>query len=297
MLLRYFLFIALLLGFNAAPSSGQASVKTYVNYGFAETNITYAKVGTTELKLDFYRYRRGTAQKRPTLVFFHGGGWRGGSKEAYSLRVLPWLEAGWNVANVDYRLTGTALAPEAVEDCRCALRWIISNAEKYQVNTDAIVVSGQSAGGHLALMTGMATTESSFDRNCPGAPIRVAAIVNWFGITDVGDLLTGKNKTEFATNWIGADRLSDTELVRRVSPLSYVRPDVPPIITIHGDADPLVPYAHAVRLHEQLTKSGVRNKLISIRGGDHGDFTYPESRRAYRAIMKFLKPISSGKSD
>ena len=95
--------------------------------------------------------------------------------------------------NVEYRLTRVARAPAAVEDCRCALRWVFENAEKYSFDTERIIVSGQSAGGHLALMTGMAASEESFDRNCPGRPVKVAAIVNWFGITDVGDLLAGES--------------------------------------------------------------------------------------------------------
>lgn len=138
-------------------------------------------------------------------------------------------------------------------------------------------------------MTGMAAKEAAFDTNCPGSETKVAAIVNWFGITDVGDLLQGKNKTEFASNWIGKDRLEQTALVKLVSPLTYIREGLPPIITIHGDADPLVPYPHAVRLHEGLRKSNVINRLVTIKKGDHGDFSAKDSIEAYKAIFKFLK--------
>lgn len=274
------------------PSAAEWTAEVMVDYGFIEPNITYGRAGDTDLKLDLYRPKRvkpGT--KLPTLVWIHGGGWRRGSKESYSLRVLPWLEMGWNVVNVEYRLSGVARAPGAVEDCRCALRWVIANAGKYGIDTDRIVVSGQSAGGHLALMTGMAAEESAFDANCPGPKTRVAAVVNWFGITDVGDLLAGKNRTEFATEWIGADRVGDARLVRSVSPLSYVRAGLPPIITIHGDKDPLVPYGHAVRLHDALTAAGVANRLVTVKGGDHGDFSKKDSVRAYREIRKFLKRL------
>lgn len=265
------------------------TVEVFVDYGFIEPNITYARAGDVDLKLDVYRPKVKDPKKLPTLMWIHGGGWRGGSKESYSLRVLPWLEMGWNVVNVEYRLTGVARAPAAVEDCRCALRWIVANADKYSFDPDRIVVSGQSAGGHLALMTGMATGETLFDKNCPGDPVKVAAVVNWFGITDVGDLLQGKNKTEFASNWIGQDRLDDAVLIRNVSPLSYVRSGLPPIITIHGDKDPLVPYDHAVRLHKKLTDAGVVNELFTVKGGDHGDFSKQDSIAAYKEIRKFLK--------
>lgn len=265
------------------------TVEVFVDYGFIEPNITYATADGIELKLDVYRPKVKNPKKLPTLIWIHGGGWRGGSKESYSLRVLSWLEMGWNVVNVEYRLTGVARAPAAVEDCRCALRWVFENAGMYSFDTERIVVSGQSAGGHLALMTGMATDETSFDKNCPGKPVKVAAIVNWFGITDVGDLLQGKNKTEFASNWIGQDRFGDAGLISRVSPLSYVRAGLPPIITIHGDKDPLVPYDQAVRLHKSLTDAGGVNELFTVKNGAHGDFSKEDSKKAYRAIRKFLQ--------
>ena len=285
-------FALLVLCFPAIgqiSEAGKWAIEAYTKYGFIEPNITYVTAGGMDMNLDVYRPKVKNPKPLPTLVFMHGGGWRAGTKESYSLRVLPWLEKGWNVVNVEYRVTSMARAPAAVEDCRCALRWVIANAEKYSFDTSKIVVSGQSAGGHLALMTGMAANESAFDTNCKGAETKVAAIVNWFGITDVGDLLQGTNKTEFAANWIGKDRLAQYELIKLVSPLTYVRPGLPPIITIHGDADPLVPYSHAVRLHEALNTAKVSNELFTVRKGDHGDFSVKDSIAAYNAIFRFLK--------
>lgn len=280
--------------FAQLSEAGKWAIEAYSTYGFIEPNIVYEKVDGMEMKLDVYRPKVKIAKPLPTLIFIHGGGWRAGTKESYSLRVLPWLEKGWNVVNVEYRVTSMGRAPAAVEDCRCALRWVIENAEKYSFDKNKIVVSGQSAGGHLALMTGMATKESVFDKNCGGAETRVAAIINWFGITDVGDLLQGKNKTEFASNWIGADRFNQLDLIKQVSPLTYIREGLPPIITIHGDADPLVPYSHAVRLHEGLTSAKVPNQLFTVKKGDHGDFSVKDSIEAYKAIFKFLKKYGIG---
>lgn len=277
------------IAFAQISEAGKWAVEAYSTYGFIEPNLVYEKVEGMEMKLDVYRPKVKIAKPLPTLIFIHGGGWRAGTKESYSLRVLPWLEKSWNVVNVEYRVTSMGRAPAAVEDCRCALRWVIENAEKYSFDKNKIVVSGQSAGGHLALMTGMATRETAFDKNCAGAETRVAAIVNWFGITDVGDLLQGKNKTEFASNWIGADRFNQLDLIKQVSPLTYIREGLPPIITIHGDADPLVPYSHAVRLHEGLTTAKVPNQLFTVKKGDHGDFSVKDSISAYQAIFKFLK--------
>ena len=103
-----------------------------------------------------------------------------------ALRVLPDLEMGFSVVNISYRLTPVALAPAAVEDARCALRWVVKNAKEYAFDVSKIVVTGHSAGGHLALTTGFLPGGGELDREClgPEEP-KVAAVLNWFGITDV----------------------------------------------------------------------------------------------------------------
>jgi acetyl esterase/lipase len=250
-------------------------------------NVTYVTANNWEAKLDVYVPREVTAPN-PTLIYIHGGGWVGGAKETSWLQLLPYLEAGWSVVNVEYRLARISLAPAAVEDCRCALRWVIRNARQYNFDTSKLVVTGHSAGGHLSLTTGMLPSSAGLDRGCPGSEeLKVAAIVNWFGITDVVDLLDGANMKEYAVAWLSS-MTNREEIARRVSPLTYVRNGLPPIITIHGDADPVVPYSHAVRLQETLTKAGVPNQLVTIPGGKHGGFSRDEASRAFAAIREFL---------
>ena len=251
-------------------------------------NITYLVANNYEAKLDVYK-RRDTTGPQPTLIFIHGGGWVGGTKEGSLMSLLPWFEMGWNVVNVEYRLGRVSLAPAAVEDCLCALRYIAANAKQYDIDVNRLVVSGESAGGHLSLTTGMIPESAGLDRQCPGVPLpKVAAIVNFYGITDVGDLLDGKNQKSYAVAWMGSMPERD-EIARRVSPINYVRPGLPPILTIHGDADPTVPYDHAVRLHEALSKAGVTNQLLTIPGGKHGGFTPEERSRVFSTIREFLE--------
>lgn len=250
-------------------------------------NITYLKANNVDLKLDVYRPAAAEGPL-PTFIYMHGGGWVGGNKEGNILRLLPFIESGWAVVNVQYRLGNVSLAPAAVEDCLCALRWVIRNAEEYGFDSSRIVVSGNSAGGHLALTTGMLPASAGLDRQCPGnEPLQVAAIVNWYGITDVADLLEGDNMKTYAVQWMGS--LPDRhEIAERVSPLNYVRRGLPPIITIHGDADPTVPYMHATRLQSALNEAGVPNQLVTIPDGLHGRFAADEMLRAYGEIFKFL---------
>ena len=250
-------------------------------------NLTYLTANNYEAKLDIYK-RRDVAAPQPTLIWIHGGGWVGGTKESQITSFLPWLEMGWNVVNVEYRLGRVSLAPAAVEDCLCALRYVATHAKTYGIDPSRLVVSGGSAGGHLSLTTGMIPESAGLDRQCPGVPLpKVAAIVNFYGITDVGDLLDGPNLKTYAVAWMGSLPNRD-EIARRVSPLTYVRPGLPPILTIHGDADPTVPYTHAVRLHEALAKAGVPNQLLTIPGGRHGNFTPDERTRIFVTIREFL---------
>jgi len=250
-------------------------------------NITYLAVNNYEAKLDVYK-RRDTAGGQPTLIWIHGGGWVGGAKEGALMSLLPWLEMGWNVVNLEYRLGRVSLAPAAVEDCLCALRYVAANAKTYDIDASRLVVSGDSAGGHLSLTTGMIPESAGLDRQCPGAPLpKVAAIVNWYGITDVVDLLDGPNRKPYAVQWMGS-LPNREEIARRVSPLTYVRQGLPPILSIHGDADPTVPYNHAVWLHEALSKAGVPNQLLRVPGGKHGGFTPDERTRIFVAIREFL---------
>jgi acetyl esterase/lipase len=288
--------IAMLVTAAMVVGAGSASAQLNETETFAShlsntyrvvPNVTYHKANNRENKVDLY-LPRDVDGPVPVLVYIHGGGWRGGSKESSVLRLLPWLEKGWAVVNVQYRLAEVSLAPAAVEDCLCALRWVTQNAETYNIDADRIVVTGNSAGGHLALTTGMIPASAGLDRECPGPEeLSVAAIINWYGITDVGDLLDGENMKTYAVTWMGSmpNRL---EIAARVSPLSYVRSGLPPILTIHGDADPTVPYQHGVRLHEELRKVGVANELHTVPGGGHGGFNRDETVAIFDTIERFL---------
>jgi len=297
------LCVAILVG--CIPSLGQAQAPgsdKWADYVAGDCdvlpNITYSTANNTELKLDLYLPRNRSALS-PTLIFFHGGGWVEGQKERNVLFLLPYLSFGWAVVNVEYRLARNSPAPAAVEDCRCALRWATYHAKEYNLDPSKIVLTGTSAGGHLALITGMLPAGSIFDRQCPTdnstrwkegtePQTKVAAIINWFGITDVGDLLDGPNAKHYAMEWLGS--LSNREeLARQVSPITYVRAGLPPILTIHGDEDDIVPYNQAVRLHAGLDKAGVPNQLVTIRGRKHGGFNRQELLNSYAAIREFLR--------
>src|SRR5438874_1817543 len=191
---------------SSLPARAQSadSVRDFVHVAGSyqlTPDITYRTASNWDAKLDLYQ-PRGAKAPNTTMIFFHGGGWTNGTKEASTLSLLPYLQMGWAIVNVEYRMTNVALAPAAVEDARCALRWVYRNAAQYNFDTSRIITSGQSAGGHLALITGVLPMSAGFDNTCPGDrlggasaagptntnELKVAAVVDWYGIADVNEL-------------------------------------------------------------------------------------------------------------
>jgi len=260
------------------------------HYGVG-ANITYGVFNNTPEHLDVWENHAANGAPVPTLVYFHGGGWVFGDKGGAPNLFLPYIERGWNVVNVEYRMASNSNAPAAVEDSRCALRWVYDNAAKYHFDLTRIVLTGHSAGGHLALITGMLPKGSELDDACPQSPdtpeIKPAAIVNWYGISDVDDLLSGPDRKTYAVMWVGSGA-NRHEIAKQSSPLTYVRPGQPPVISIHGDRDDTVPYSQSERLKKALDQAGVKNELVTIPGGSHGGFSDEQTLRAFREIWKFL---------
>ncbi|HTR00831.1 MAG TPA: prolyl oligopeptidase family serine peptidase, partial [Candidatus Acidoferrum sp.] len=152
-----------------------------------------------------------------------------------------------------------------------------------------IVATGQSSGGHLALMLGM-MADQGWDKGCPaGTTPKVAAVINWFGVTDVPDVIDGPHKSNGALSWFGSMPLPDAiALAKKLSPINYVRNGLPPILTIQGDADPVVPYAQGVALDKALDKTNVKHQHLTIPGGGHGRFKADERKKIYETINAFL---------
>ncbi len=253
----------------------------------AERDVVYKSVKGFDAKVDLYIPYE--LKPGPTIVYIHGGGWSNGSKEQYALWFLPYLQLGMRVVSVQYRLAGVAPAPAAVEDCRCALRWVFQNAGKYGFDPTRIVLTGGSAGGHLVLLTGMLQASDGFDKDCPGPELpKVAGIINYYGPTDLVSAFDLKEKN--LMNWLRGVE-NPKEMARRLSPLTYVRAGLPPILTLHGDADEIVPYEDALKLRAALDRAGVPNELLTSPGGKHGRFRWSDETtiKAQRTIEAFLR--------
>jgi len=249
-------------------------------------NIVYGKESGQEQVLDVYTVP--SAKPTPVIVYFHGGAWWKGERPASYGGFRAFLAAGISVVTVEYRLTGVAPAPAAVQDVRCSLAWVKANAEKYHFDTSRVIVYGTSAGGHLALMAGMLPTTNDVDLpQCRDVP-KVAAILDFYGPYDLSPTAMGAYKSPSVGKWLGSvpDQLA---YGRKMSPSSYVKPGQPPTFIVHGDADPVVPYQQSVELQHALDKVKVPNGLYTVHGGGHGNFSEEEKPKTMLLSLEFLK--------
>jgi acetyl esterase/lipase len=260
----------------------------------SQLNVVYAKVNDWEGKMDLY-LPASSGKPTPLIINIHGGGWNHGTKEEQG-GFTPYFKAGFAVANIEYRLTSQATAPAAIEDTRCALIYLIKNANALHLDPNKIVIMGGSAGGHLALMGGLLQNNHIFDTNCMGVEnINVAAIIDKYGIADVNDWAYGPYiKSKSATNWLGTKK-EDQNFIKSVSPISWVKSTSPPVFIVHGDADPTVSYQESVALHQALLAAGVKTEFITIPGGLHGKFDKDQNAMLNTAIFKFINELEAFK--
>jgi acetyl esterase/lipase len=256
----------------------------------AKLDVVYTKVKGWEGRADLY-LNPNASKPTPVIINIHGGGWRSGTKESQG-GFNTFFKTGFAVANMEYRLSGQAIAPAAVEDTRCMLVYLIKNAKELNIDVNKIVIMGGSAGGHLALMGGLLGNDHRFDTNCPGVEnIKVAAIINKYGIADIWDWTFGpERKSSSPKLWLG-DNINNEAFIKSVSPIYYVNKNSPPIFIVHGDSDPTVPYQQSVDLYKKLKKAGVKSEFITVRGGLHGKFDREKNNEINKSIIEFLKSI------
>lgn len=291
---RFLTILIFLLPVYLVAQNNADSTYKPVEYpeGFtALLNVTYTKVNGWEGKVDLYLPPKKNT-RTPVVINIHGGGWKNGVKESQG-GFSTFFKAGFAVVNMEYRLTGQATAPAAIEDTRCVLIYLIKNAKDLNIDVNKIIIMGGSAGGHLALMGGLLANDHRFDTNCPGVEnIKVAAIIDKYGITDVWDWAYGPNLTsKSATQWLG-DKAKDEAFAKSVSPIYYITKNSPPVFIIHGDADPTVPYQQSVDLHKKLLEAGVKTEFITVPGGLHGKFDKEKNSEINKAIIKFIAELN-----
>ena len=252
-------------------------------------DVEYLRTPQRALHLDIYLHPEAHTEPVPLLVYFHGGGWARGAPPETWTGFRRYINAGFSVATVEYRLSGEARAPAAVQDARCALQWLGDNAAKFGVDPSRIVVMGTSAGGHIALMAGLLGDENAVDVPACANPPGVAAILDFYGPTDLTVLKSRSGQRHPTVVAFTGEGEEGERVEQLVSPISYVAADSPPVFIVHGTSDPVVPIDQSYTLAARLKKAGVPHRLSVVSGGEHGKFGKAEQAKVIDDALKFFR--------
>ena len=249
-------------------------------------DLEYVARGHARNKLDLYLPAK-VDRPLPVIVWIHGGGWSGGSKEdclAVALVTNPLVTKGYAVASINYRFSQHAIFPAQIEDCKAAIRWLRANAKKYNLDASHIGVWGASAGGHLVALLGTTGGVKELEGN--GGNLdqssRVQCGVDWFGPTDFARMGGWQDKPDSPmARLVGGPVKDKQELAAKANPITYVGKDSAPFLIMHGEEDKVVPMNQSELLDEALRKAGVESTLVRIPKNGHGgsDFVNPENRK------------------
>jgi acetyl esterase/lipase len=239
------------------------------------TDIEYARVGDTSLKLDLYQPEGAVAA--PLLVWVHGGGWEAGTKIPMPLTAL--VERGFAIASLDFRPASQARFPGQVHDIRAGVRFLRASAARYGYDATRIGILGASSGGHLAALVGVsagvAELEGALGEHV-GESSAVAAIVSYFGASNLTTILA--QSTPFGlrirepalARLLGGPPDADASLARLASPVFHVDPTDPPLLLLHGDQDPQMPINQSHELEGAYVAQGLTATLVVVHGAAHG---------------------------
>ncbi len=265
----------LVVGWGLAGAAGCGEIQV-------EKDVTYGRAGDVDLKLDLARPAKGEGPF-PAIVFIHGGGWSGGNRAAYRAAIEEAARRGYVAVTVSYRLVkydaakketavGEPIFPAQVHDVKAAVRWLRSQADKYKIDPQRIGVTGASAGGHLSLMVGLTGAGDQLEGESGHAEhsSRVQAVVNVFGPTEMTSCYEKSSVAWLFRLFLGGTPEEAADRYRAASPVTYATPDDPPVLTLHGDQDALVPVQQATLLDEKLKAAGVDHTLIILKGQGHG---------------------------
>jgi acetyl esterase/lipase len=226
----------------------------------------------------------------PAVIEIYGSAWFGNNLKGTDLATLgkALLDAGFAVVMPNHRSSSDAKYPAQIQDIKAVVRFVRANAEKYQIDTSFIGITGYSSGGHLAALAGTSGlikgyTVGSITEDIEGNVGRflnysssVNAVVDWFGPTDFlvmdscGSSLNHNASNSPESSLIGGSIQDNKDKCALADPITYVDTNDPPFLILHGDADPLVPHCESELLFSALQKANVTSQFVLVPNGQHG---------------------------
>jgi acetyl esterase/lipase len=229
-----------------------------------------------------------TAGLHPVILYLHSGAWITGDR--FGGPALRQATRGYAVASIDYRLAPAYIWPAQVEDAKAAVRWLRANAARFHLDPNHIAVFGTSAGGHIGAVLGTSAGVDTLEGLALGNAqysSRVQAVVDLYGPTDLLKIeeqklpcipLDGNAAYMPPSLLMGCPIQQCQERTRTASPMSYVTPDDPPFLIMHGLLDCLVPFKQSIDLQASLVAAGVSSKLVLLPNGEHGGRAFDDAK-------------------
>lgn len=197
------------------------------------------------------------------VAYVHGGAWMRGDKSEAAILAATMTAQGYLVASINYRLYPSAKFPAMIEDVKCAIRFLRANAAQYNLDPQRVGAVGVSAGGHLVALLGTAEQSAGWDvGEYLDQSSRVQAVVAISAPTDLTRKFPNADQDILAQAGPGQD-------LAAASPITYVSPDDPPFLLIHGTRDELVPYEQAQLMYARLLQANVPAQLVTVQNGNH----------------------------
>lgn len=289
-------------GYDPAPNTSIPIMAIARPFNFraakveAIRNIAYAQGGRRAL-LDIYRPRDVELDRAPVLIQIHGGGWMIGHKQQQGLLLMNMMaELGWVCVSINYRLAPKHPWPAQIIDVKKAIAWVRDNIATYGGDPDYLVLTGGSAGGHLASLAAL-TSPPEFQPGFEGADTSVAGCVPFYGVYDLAGLTGSKGALMMRDDFLGPmvfkkNPRTDLEVFVEASPLSHVRADAPDFFVLHGVNDSLVEVKQArafVKALREVSTSTV--SYAELPGTQHAFEVFSSVRSQYtlRAVTRWLE--------
>jgi acetyl esterase/lipase len=252
----------------------------------SEKDVTFAKAGDLDLKLDIYRPEG--ESRRAAILFFHGGGWRSGSREAMRPDARAMASHGFVGLPAQYRLLGQSPWPAQIEDVKAAIRWARAHAGELGIEADRIILWGSSAGAHLSLLAAGTPNDPHFegDSGPRGVSSDVAGVIAVHPPTGFHVGEAPGRATTSATGLMGES--ATVEEARAGSPISYVSERFPPTLLLHGAYDRLVNHAASQAMCDALRAAKAPVDLHLFHGHNHGFAALPSMRTMIAAEAAYF---------
>jgi len=266
----------------------------------AEGTVDYLRdVGERSLTLDLYLPEAAAEQRSPLIVWIHGGAWRSGSKK--SVPVTAWIDHGFAIASIDYRLSPEARFPAQIHDIKAAIRFLRAGAEMYRVDANRFVVAGSSAGGHLAALTGVSNDNAELE-GAVGDHLHtssdVQAVVSFYGASNLQSILFQSTPHGLSVRipaldlLLGGQPADKPQLAKLASPVTHVDASDPPLWLIHGDADPQMPFEQSQELVAAYERLSLPVQLDVVSGGVHGGKEFYATDRLARLAAELKTALA-----